>query len=154
MSVRVASVALMACASALGGCKRERETPSVGSVQAAPAAEATRPAAAAAPPEGSNGPTADRGAAKVLRIESNTQRTIDDLRIAAGNFWSEKYTDESGRDREGLTAMLFLDFRDDPSMEKKIRVHPGQPFTAGRYAFEVRAVDANTVTVTMRPLSP
>ena len=79
-----------------------------------------------------------------LTIATNTQATVDDVRIGAGNFWDEEW-DEGGQKKKGKTAMLWIYVRDDASKNDKIRVHPGSKFTASKLKFEVTSVDDTTV---------
>jgi hypothetical protein len=78
-------------------------------------------------------------------IETNTQATLDDVRIGVGNIRESEWTDAGGTTRRGLTAALFISVRDDASKDTKLRVHPGQTFTASKQRFEVLAVDATRV---------
>ena len=81
------------------------------------------------------------------RIEANTQATFDDLRIGIGNIWEEEYTPEGGERRRGATAGMWLYFRDDPSQDRHVRIHPGQRVTAGGRTIEVVTVDAGSATL-------
>ena len=117
-----------------------------GGTPSAPAtvAAATNPPAAPAP--AASGSAGSRNM-ESLTIESNTQATIDDVRIGVGNIWEEDYTDESGAKKKGLTAMMQIFVRDDSGKNLKKRVHPGQKLPANRFEIEVKAVEENAVRV-------
>lgn len=87
---------------------------------------------------------------QMLVIDSNTQATIDDLKLAAFNFRKETYKDDKGADKNGLTCALHVFVRDDESKNLKLRVHPGQKFTASGKSFEVVSVDDGQVTLSFR----
>jgi hypothetical protein len=94
--------------------------------------------------------------AQSVYIARNTQATIEDVEIAAGNMREEEFTDEHGREREELTAALWLSVRDDASQNRTVRVHRGQKLSVGAITLEVRSVedDAVHVAATARPRVP
>ncbi len=89
----------------------------------------------------------------VATITKNTQGTYDDVRIGAGNFREEAYTDERGQSARGFTAGLWISVRDDASQDRAIRVHRRQRFVAGNKSFEVRAVREREVELAIGPKS-
>lgn len=90
---------------------------------------------------------ADARSGNVLTIAGNTQATLGDVRIGVGNIWEEPYKDKPGVQKKGLTAALWIYVRDDAAKDAKLRVHPGQKFTAGKQVFEVVAVEADRVKI-------
>ena len=86
----------------------------------------------------------------MLVIDSNTQATLDDLRIAAFNFREETYKDESGADKHGRTCALHVFVRDDESKDVKQRVHTGQSFVVAGRSFEVLDVGASSVRIRVK----
>ncbi len=93
-------------------------------------------------------------AMQIVTIPSNAQATVGDVRIGAGNIWDDEYTDVKGDTRKGLTAGLWIYFRDDKARDTKRRVHPGESFVIGRYRFEVLSVESDQVTLRLGPASP
>lgn len=99
-------------------------------------------------------PSAPSGAAQTVTIASNTQATIGDVRIGAGNFWDDDFTDDKGNKRKGPTAGLWIYFREDKASDTKRRVHTGESFVAGRTRFEIVTVEPTQVTVRVGPATP
>jgi hypothetical protein len=62
------------------------------------------------------------------------------LGIVAGNFASEKYTDEKGKETRGATAGLWLVVRGRPDTNTFQRVHAGQQIDFLKYKIQVLAV--------------
>lgn len=124
-------VPLLACV--LLGCpseRPERAAPGVTSARAEP----RRPA--------------ERGVVTIVR---NTQATIDDVKIGAGNFKEASYVDESGEHARGRVAALWISVRDDPAHDRAITVYPGKTFEAGSATFAVRRVTSTEVSLLARP---
>jgi hypothetical protein len=130
----LASVLLTSCG------EPARPAPAVTGAAAAPQPHTT------ASPSGEGSATAT---AEVTTLASNTQATFDDVRVGAGNFRDEEYTDESGAKRRGRTGGLWIYVRGDASQDRKLRAHPGASFTAGQQRFEVVAVEAETVSLSV-----
>ncbi len=86
----------------------------------------------------------------MLVINSNTQATLDDLRIAAFNFRDETYKDELGADKQGRTCALHVFVRDDESKDQKQRVHTGQKLVVAGRSFEVLEVAASSVRISVK----
>lgn len=118
--------------------------PSDTPVEPAPSAEPSPSAASAAAPS----------RAQTVTIASNTQATIGDVRIGAGNFWDDEFTDDKGNKRKGPTAGLWIYFREDKASDTKRRVHTGESFVAGRTRFEIVTVEPTQVTIRVGPASP
>jgi hypothetical protein len=136
---------LIAAAVHCAGCSNEAPKPGMGGVATVPATAAV-PSGANPLPSGSADPASSAQPAGPMNvtIAANTQATIEDVRIGAGNFWNDEW-DESGEKRRGKTAMLWIYLRDDASKNDKIRVHPRSTFTASKFKFEVTAVDDTSV---------
>jgi len=83
--------------------------------------------------------------AQLITIERNTQATIGDIRIGAGNFHEESYTSDDGVPRTGMTAGLWIYVRDDSSKNRHVRVHAGQILSVPGYRLEVVAVERTAV---------
>ena len=73
-------------------------------------------------------------------LRSNTQMEYEDLRIGAGNFRKEKCIDEQGTEYKCLTAGLWIYYRNDSSLDQKVRVHAGQEVTIGIYQILINDV--------------
>lgn len=86
----------------------------------------------------------------MLVIESNTQATEGDLRIAAFNFREESFKDPTGKDSKGMTCALSVFVKDDETKNQKLRVHRGQKFDVAGRAFEVVEVLPSSVKLTIR----
>lgn len=87
---------------------------------------------------------------EVVTIRASTQERLSDgLRIAAGNFWSERYTDASGTEVEGLTCALWISASDASPVEH-VRVHPGQRLKLGERDAEVVSIDAKAIRLSVR----
>ena len=120
------AAALAACAS----CRQTAEPPA-GIGPADPAS---------APPPGSAA-----AVTHVLAIATNTQVTQGELRIGAGNVWDAEYDVEGGGRTSGPTAGLWFYFRDRPSEDRHVRVHPGQKLDVAGHRFEVQSVQRDLV---------
>ncbi|MGH2584956.1 MAG: hypothetical protein ACRDJE_08585 [Dehalococcoidia bacterium] len=83
--------------------------------------------------------------AQLITIERNTQATIGDIRIGAGNFHEEGYTSDDGVPRTGMTAGLWIYVRNDSSKDRHVRVHAGQILSVPGYRLEVVTVDRTAV---------
>ena len=79
--------------------------------------------------------------AEKITIVSNTQTEYKDLKIGAGNFWEEEYTDSSHNKKNGLTAGLWLYPKDGKNYTK--RVYEGEEFTFANYKFKILKVSQN-----------
>lgn len=73
-------------------------------------------------------------------IQANTQLTFKDLRIGAGNFWEEEYTNFNNETITGLTAGLWIYVKDQPQENKTIRVFPGMKIAVSGYEIFVKSV--------------
>ncbi|MBX3190901.1 MAG: hypothetical protein KF819_28155 [Labilithrix sp.] len=89
-------------------------------------------------------------AAHVITISTNSQVTLDDLRIAAFNVREETYKDDKGADAKGLTAALHVFVRDDAAKNQKLRVHAGQTFSASGKTFEVVSIEKTGVKLQVK----
>ena len=86
-----------------------------------------------------------------VTIRSATQaRLSDGLRIAAGNFWPDRYLDASGAEVEGLTCALWISAADDTSPVEHVRVHPGQRLKLGDREATVAAIEPEAVRLSIR----
>ena len=84
-------------------------------------------------------------AATVRSVESGTQMQIGDVRIGVANIWQEDYRTADGTAKRGLTAALFISVKDQPSMTRSVRVHPGQELDVPGYRLKIAGVEANSV---------
>ena len=120
-------------AAATLSCSRTEPVESTSSVlPAAPVAQSTVPSAA------------------TLRIATNTQATLDDVRIGAGNFRDDERADSDGRAIRGYTAGLWIYVRGDPAADRHIRVGTGSTFSASGCDFKVVDVTRSMVTLEYR----
>ncbi len=87
----------------------------------------------------------------VLILVSNTQATLEEVRIGAGNFREGEYQTADGGARKGASAGLWISVRDEPAANRHIRVGKGSTFAAGRYSFEVLEVGSDTVRLRRSP---
>lgn len=87
---------------------------------------------------------------QVLTINSNTQATLDDLRIAAFNFRDETYKDDSGAEKTGRTCALHVFVKDDDSKDVKQRVWKGKKFSVNGKTFEVLDVAASVIRISVK----
>jgi hypothetical protein len=119
-----------------------------------PGKEAPRRSAVPATPLPASGTaaTAPSSPADTLNLESNTQATIEDVRIGAGNFWVGEYAGSDGKPRTGPSAALWIYVRGDSSLNQKLRVGADSRFSASRFAFEVLDVGDHTVRMRYSPL--
>lgn len=80
-----------------------------------------------------------QGPKEVITIRTNTQAQFGDLRIAAGNFWDDEYTDARNVSRKRPGAALFVSLRQGEIDAKDFtaRVHIGKELTAGKYLLRV-----------------
>jgi hypothetical protein len=90
----------------------------------------------------------------VLSIESNTQAHVGQLAIGAGNFWEDEYTPPGEAPRRGLTAGIWLTYRDDPAQNRHLRVHPGQEIVVPGYHLRVISIESRIVRVAIRGDGP
>ena len=65
------------------------------------------------------------------------------LGIATGNFASEKFSDEKGREMHGAAAGLWLVVRGCPDTNAFQRVHPGQQIDYHNFQIKVLAVGSD-----------
>jgi hypothetical protein len=93
-------------------------------------------------------PLDDRAEESIV-IESNTQATLDDVKIGAGNFWDDEW-EEGGQKKKGMTAGLWVFVRDDAAKNQTLRVHAGSTFTASKLAITVKAVEGKLVRLSVR----
>jgi hypothetical protein len=87
----------------------------------------------------------------IVRLASNTQATLGNVRIGAGNFRDDDYVDGLGESKNGPTAGLWLFIQDRPAEDRHLRVGTGSSFTAGRLSFEVLEVTNDTVYLRYSP---
>lgn len=78
------------------------------------------------------------------------------LRIGVGNIWEEEYTAADGTTATGLTAGLWLFVRDQPALDRHVRVHAGQLVELAGHQIAVVAVAEEGVTlrVALPPAAP
>ena len=88
----------------------------------------------------------------VVDIETNTQATLDDLKIGVGNIRESAYANDAGAQTTGLTAALFLSML-APREDRTVRMHPGMKVDIGTKSVEMRSVEKTkvVVNVTNRP---
>jgi hypothetical protein len=82
---------------------------------------------------------------QMITIERNTQATLGDLRIGAGNFHEEEYTPDGSAPRRGLTAGLWIYVRGDSSKDRFVRVYPGQTLDVPGYRLHVTEIQRTLV---------
>jgi hypothetical protein len=70
-------------------------------------------------------PTIDPNVERYAIFESG-QEFIGDLRISAGNFVMEAYTDHEGSKQTGLTCGLTVFVQNTPTPDRTERVYPGK----------------------------
>jgi hypothetical protein len=70
-------------------------------------------------------------------VRENTQLTYQILRIGVGNIRDGKYIDQSGKETKGLTAGLWIFVRGDASLNRAIRLYPGQQVSIGEYILTI-----------------
>jgi hypothetical protein len=87
---------------------------------------------------------------RVLAIATNSQATVGDLRIAAGNIWHSEYVPEGGAPRRGPTAGLWFYLRERPSEDRHVRVHPGQALDIAGHRIRVIDVQRGLVRLAVR----
>jgi hypothetical protein len=78
-------------------------------------------------------------------VQATTQLHLRGVAIGVGNIWEEEYRTAGGESRNGLTAGLFISVRDDPSQNRRIRVHPGQEVSVPGHLLHVVAVEERVV---------
>ncbi len=88
---------------------------------------------------------------RLVTIVTNTQATIDDVKIGAGNFRESDSVDDAGKKERVTTAGLWISVRGDPSQDRTIRAYGGLTFDAGSLRFSVRAVNAQDVELVAEP---
>ena len=130
---RITRLVLLAALGAVASCRQGSEAPR-GTVSGVEPASAS-----------GSGASAER----VLSIASNTQVTIGDLRIAAGNVWDSEYAPDGGAPRRGPTAGLWLYFRQRPSEDRHVRAHPGQALEIAGHRIRVVEVQRGGVRVAL-----
>ncbi|MFN8417820.1 MAG: hypothetical protein U0528_01005 [Anaerolineae bacterium] len=75
---------------------------------------------------------------QIYIIPDTTQLTVDDrLRIGAGNFWEDDFTDAEGKTTRGNTAGLWLFSREHPDQDSHQRVHEGSQLLFAGYLIVV-----------------
>jgi hypothetical protein len=89
-------------------------------------------------------PPAEEG---VTVIRTGTQATFGALRVGTGNIWEADFTDADGQSKRGLTAGLWLFFRDDAASNRHERVHEGSEVQAGDVKIHVVAVTESGIRV-------
>jgi hypothetical protein len=86
-----------------------------------------------------------------IRLVSNTQATVGNVRIGAGNFRDDSYVNGLGESSNGPTAGLWVFVKDHPTQDRHLRVGAGSTFAAGRLSFEVLEVTNDTVQLRYSP---
>jgi hypothetical protein len=86
----------------------------------------------------------------VLSIESNTQAHVGQLAIGAGNFSEDEYTPPGEAPRRGLTAGLWLSYREEPAQNRHLRVYAGQEIVVPGYRLHIIAVEPTIVRLAIR----
>ena len=129
----------------VGCAPGERATSTSGAIAtASPASPVAAPSVSPATQPGT------AGADDLLAIESNTQAHVGQLAIGAGNFWEDEYTPPGEAARRGLTAGLWLTYRDDPAQNRQLRVYPGQEIVVPGYRLRVISVEPRVVRLAIR----
>ena len=90
----------------------------------------------------------------VHTIVTNTQATIGDVKIGAGNFDEEDYLDEAGSKKHGKVAVLWIFVKGEAKQDRAITVYPGKKFEAGKMRFEVRTVTDRDVSIFATAATP
>jgi hypothetical protein len=81
----------------------------------------------------------------VRSVQSGTQMQVGDVRIGVANIWQEDYLTADGMAKRGLTAALFISVKDQPSMSRNVRAHPGLELDVPGYRLKVAGVEANAI---------
>lgn len=83
--------------------------------------------------------------ARELVLQSNTQSSLSGaVRLSAGNFWKERYTDAEGHDVEGLTCGLWI-LEGEGRPQRHVRVYPGASLQVVDHRLEVLNVEPRQV---------
>ncbi len=77
----------------------------------------------------------------VYDLRANTQLTHHSLRIGAAGIGPRDYVDEAGISRHGLTAGLWIFYREDEAQDRRLWAYPGQALTVAGYHIQVVAID-------------
>ena len=77
---------------------------------------------------------------RTITIQSDTQGTYGDLKIGLGPLREGDYVLQDGKHVAGRVAELWLSYRDDASLNKKVLAKQGERVTIGRYAFTVQYI--------------
>jgi hypothetical protein len=90
-------------------------------------------------------------AADGLRLQANTQATLDGVRIGAGNFWEGEYQLATGEKKHGRTAGIWVFVQAVPLAQEHHRVGVGSKLAAGNLDLEVIEVTRDTVRLRILP---
>lgn len=75
-------------------------------------------------------------------IFENTQGEIEKLRIGVANIWKREYSDNN-QVKKGLTAVLFISYKNDEAKSGNHVVFPGKIVTIAEYRIVVEEVKSN-----------
>lgn len=93
----------------------------------------------------------DASPPNVLTISDNTQGSVGDVHIGAGNFGVSEYEAAEGKKNWGPAARLWINVNNDPSSTKTFPAGKGSKFSAGRFTFEVLEVTKDKVIIQFSP---
>jgi hypothetical protein len=68
----------------------------------------------------------------------------------AGLYSEDEYTPPGEAPRRGLTAGLWLSYREEPSQNRHLRVYPGQEIVVPGYRLHIIAVEPRIVRLAIR----
>lgn len=77
---------------------------------------------------------------KVIEVVSGGQVTVDNLRIGLGYVRKTKYTDDTGVERRGLVAGLWIFVKGDKSKNRQGKFYEGQQFQVDKYSLHVEKI--------------
>jgi hypothetical protein len=86
-----------------------------------------------------------------VTVRSNTQATIGDLRIGAGNIWEDTYETQAGNTATALGAGVSVFVRGDDSQNVRTRVHAGDTFDVAGRRIEIREITDEAVVLAIHP---
>jgi hypothetical protein len=96
-------------------------------------------------------PATEEGDVEVVTVRSNTQATIGDLRIGAGNIWEDTYETQAGNTATALGAGVSVFVRGDDSQNVRTRVHAGDTFDVAGRRIEIREITDEAVVLAIHP---
>lgn len=87
---------------------------------------------------------------ELVTIHSGTQERLGGgIRVAAGNFWKDRYPAAGGEEVEGLTCALWISASDASPVEHR-RVHPGERLKLGTLDVVVSEITESDVRLSLR----